>query len=747
MNNRFPGLIQPVPELIPDELKAINQWIVWETQYDEKRDKWSKIPKQSKFPRIMASKNNFEHFSDFKTACEAYTKFDFLGGIGFILTQDLPFTFFDLDKCIVDGFIEHDAQEVIDDLGSYAEYSPSGKGVRLICLGKLPGKQINNIKLKRELYDGQKNSFLTITGKTIINNKIINNQEVINKYYSIWKTNGSDYETSAVEFNNKFIDAIDLSRADETTIKLIKGDGWGAFPSQSEILFCICINLLMSDFTIDEILSITTNDNYPISQVAEKRRHNNREEQRRWIAGNVLPKAIKEAEAKKATEKIDISEFINKLEEEKKQYHKYVDDLHTYEIPKLTGVLGEIQQYYNDTAKIPQPMFACQTAFGIVSLILGRRFKTVFNDFSSLYFLNIAPTACGKEHIKFVTETILKACNMDHLLAGDGYTSAGAVISTLKEKPVHMTIIDELGIYLEATVNKNNHIGKSANTALMECIGRLNGEVRSKNYSTHGTSSTKTAESILHPAITLQSMTTPSTFYDNLSLKMIKDGFFGRFITHHSKMPRIAPLRVRSKPVPQSIIQWVKDINDRVNDRLGLFHGNSTTIGDIIEIDVSHNAEDLHKSFSSLMVDYMNDFEKYGIEGIIGRVGEFAGRLSLIVALSENPFIESIEKSHSVVSIQYMHDRAIETVQDAQRNLIDSEHQKDKNEVLEAIRLSKDGVSHRDMCRKSPFYKFKNTELNDILKSLSIAELIAYVNVREGKPGKAKMAWIALDEK
>jgi len=423
-------------------------------------------------------------------------------------------------------------------------------------------------------------------------------------------------------------------------------------------------------------------------------------------------------------------------------------DIEHNALDRLPGILGDIEQYYNDTAKIPQPMFAKQAALGIVSVLLGRRFKTVFDDYSSLYFLNIAPTACGKEHIKRVTEDVLKACGMEALLAGDGYTSAGAVLSTLNVKPVHITVIDELGLYLEASNNKVNFIGKSANTALMECIARLGGDVRSKNYSTLGSAkSVEGSISIKNPAITIQSMTTPSTFYDNLTHSMIKDGFFGRFITCKSTMPRVAPRKVRSIPVPLSIINWSKAINDRAaeKDPANLFHANPAATGETITLDVSPEAVLLLMAFSEQMVDLMNALEAEDLSGCVGRYGEFSGRMALMVELSKYPFATVVNEDSAISSNAYMGMLSSATVIDVRENLSGSLYQQMKQEILFAIRADDKGITERDMHRKAPFSKLKDKELSEVLQSLIKAELIGLVNTREGKPGKARMAFIALN--
>ena len=84
-------------------------------------------------------------------------------GIGFMLSRS-PFSGIDLDHCIREGRIEPWAQEIIEKLDTYTEYSPSWNratgtgGVHLLVEGKPPAsKKAGNI----EVY-GEKH-YLTIT--------------------------------------------------------------------------------------------------------------------------------------------------------------------------------------------------------------------------------------------------------------------------------------------------------------------------------------------------------------------------------------------------------------------------------------------------------------------------------------------------------------------------------------------------------------------------------------------------------
>jgi hypothetical protein len=100
---------------------------------------------------------------------------------------------------------------------------------------------------------------------------------------------------------------------------------------------------------------------------------------------------------------------------------------------------------------------------------------------------------------------------------------------------------------------------------------------------------------------------------------------------------------------------------------------------------------------------------------------------------------------HAELAISYVRRLTLDSVADIRTNLFGSAYEKSKKDILEAIRLAKDGVTENEMHRKPPFSRFKDKDLAEILQALIKSEYIALVNTREGKPGKPRMAFIAIE--
>jgi len=75
---------------------------------------------------------------DFKTAVKAVQKGK-VTGIGLPIYQS-DFLILDLDDCVVDGKIAPWALQILEECDSYAEFSPSGKGIHIFMKGERSGK-------------------------------------------------------------------------------------------------------------------------------------------------------------------------------------------------------------------------------------------------------------------------------------------------------------------------------------------------------------------------------------------------------------------------------------------------------------------------------------------------------------------------------------------------------------------------------------------------------------------------------
>jgi putative DNA primase/helicase len=142
---------------IPDPLKMYPCWVNWKYAWHD--GKWTKHPYNPRTGR-KASSTNLLTWRTFEETLEAWESGAY-DGIGFVFSSGDPYAGVDMDHCRnpETGEIEGWATNVIEGLDSYAELSPSGKGVHVIVKGKVP----TPLKHDRiEIYSAER--YFTVTG-------------------------------------------------------------------------------------------------------------------------------------------------------------------------------------------------------------------------------------------------------------------------------------------------------------------------------------------------------------------------------------------------------------------------------------------------------------------------------------------------------------------------------------------------------------------------------------------------------
>jgi len=121
---------------IPHEMKALRQWICFKLEWNEKNKKWDKIPKNP-LTGGGAMSNKSSTWTDFNTALQCFNSGRF-SGIGFMFTKESGIYGVDIDGCFSNGVMSPEAQEIINQMQSYTEWSPSKNGVHILAKGILP---------------------------------------------------------------------------------------------------------------------------------------------------------------------------------------------------------------------------------------------------------------------------------------------------------------------------------------------------------------------------------------------------------------------------------------------------------------------------------------------------------------------------------------------------------------------------------------------------------------------------------
>jgi putative DNA primase/helicase len=205
-------------ENIPQELKELNQWVVWQAIPLE-NGKTDKVPYNPRNTNGEAKTDDPNTWASYKKAVRAYTdNTDKFAGIGFVFFKDDPYIGIDLDGAFdpETGEIKPWAVETLDEINSYTEFSQSGKGFHIIVKSdnSLPehGKDRGRKKGGYEIYDRKR--YFALTGNLYVNRAELKTVDVMPFYNRIWNNATNKAETP--DFENEICpDSYTLEEIDE----------------------------------------------------------------------------------------------------------------------------------------------------------------------------------------------------------------------------------------------------------------------------------------------------------------------------------------------------------------------------------------------------------------------------------------------------------------------------------------------------------------------------------------------------
>jgi len=129
-----PAMMPVISSLIPQMLRDLDRWVAW--RWEPSGEKWTKVPIQARTGG-KAKSNDPTTWSDFATAL-AFHERGRAAGVGFTLGDGI--VGIDLDDCrdLRTGELDAWAEQIVREIDSYTEVSPTGTGVKLFLKGNLP---------------------------------------------------------------------------------------------------------------------------------------------------------------------------------------------------------------------------------------------------------------------------------------------------------------------------------------------------------------------------------------------------------------------------------------------------------------------------------------------------------------------------------------------------------------------------------------------------------------------------------
>lgn len=162
---------------VPDALKNLPAWLIWRFE-ENGTSKPRKVPYYANNTRrhgVQGRPEDRAQLVTFAEATRAAAKRN-ASGVGFAPHADFNVVALDFDNCIdSQGAIHSDIQSVLG--ASYAERSPSGKGIRALFLGQLGDLKAHGEPFGFETFSTK--GFVTITGDVLPECELLGNENTI----------------------------------------------------------------------------------------------------------------------------------------------------------------------------------------------------------------------------------------------------------------------------------------------------------------------------------------------------------------------------------------------------------------------------------------------------------------------------------------------------------------------------------------------------------------------------------------
>ena len=162
----------------PAAIRDLPAWVIWRFEAVPGGGKPRKVPYYANGGKRHGEQGgpkdvaNLVTFDAAKVAA-ARRGYD---GVGFAALSQFNICALDFDNCITDGKIHPQVEALLGD--SYAEFSPSGQGIRVFFKGDLGnGKAIRNVDFGMECFSTR--GFVTFTGNTLDITELLGNTDTV----------------------------------------------------------------------------------------------------------------------------------------------------------------------------------------------------------------------------------------------------------------------------------------------------------------------------------------------------------------------------------------------------------------------------------------------------------------------------------------------------------------------------------------------------------------------------------------
>ena len=563
--------LEPVPtdictwEALPDELRALNQWVI--ARYPDKIP--HRIAGGSPVPVDVTNTSLLHSFDEAYTFCKANEGWR----MGFALTKSDPYVCIDIDYPKLSDENLARIGSIFEGFNSYTELSTSHRGAHIWIRGSdAPGIRNDGI----EVYSSAR--YIITTGIPL--NAEILSMDISEREMELKSLRESLSAGRPEQVLTSVADEIEEREDDNTLLNRIipfmreggkfselwegKWEGYG-YPSQSEAddaLMAILVRFTRNREQLKRLFLKSALGARILNPIDGKRK-----------GKDYLDRTINSAFNTLYEPQVDMSGFVEKLENgdfDDKNGSK-LTTFDNFSFPP--GNLGQIAMWIYENARLPNRAIALATTFAFAAGLVGNAWS--FGDGKegcNLYVLLVGPSGIGKNGSSTAINDIVRFCSGSDGKGGisdfyvfSNFVSAPALARMFVEQKQFLNIRKEISDLL---VSLSNGKGNPRYEELSSYIKDLYHEsgVNSIASGRRYASKENDIEAKRGVCFSLFGETTHEGLYSNLSSKVSEDGLTSRFSIFITNGERPEYNEKRTE-FPQHLIQLLVHMGNIVVQR------------------------------------------------------------------------------------------------------------------------------------------------------------------------------------
>ena len=483
--------------------------------------------------------------ADWTTLAEAQAKIasDNSLILGFVLTEDDPYTVVDFDTYKIDpspltqevkASIKANHANIFKAFDTYTELSPSGGGAHIWCKGWVPSRKFNEQFF--EVYSSER--FFTVTGNHIHGTEIAERQTLLDELIAYVdaatgqrRSNAPTVWTDQPEWfsDQQVIDKCKTDATGQRFTDLWEGR-WRNYPeyqSQSEADLTLCNHIAVYTNNQEQAGRIYWSS--PLFLNSPKRK---RKARRDYLFNPRWGAVAKAFDQKLSTE--TYSDLVKYWESQKFEAVTVEDakEVIASSVTWPTGLLGDVASYIYNQSIYRNPEVALVGAIALLSYLGGRAFNINGTGLNQ-YLVLLGETSVGKEDMSRGISALMKEIKkqlpsiVTYYISRGDVGSAQGLVKQLAMTPCMLVNKGEVGLWMQqmnAPSASGTYLGllKACLMQLYHKSGKTD-TLDGKNYSD------KDVADVSSPCLTVVGDSTLDNFYRALDEDNIDEGLVARF--------------------------------------------------------------------------------------------------------------------------------------------------------------------------------------------------------------------------